>query len=79
MCWCTPNRRTPFCGNPDCVPPQKTHDGLPIIPGRPDVKPSPADGAVAQCGVCGLRITLVMGYVCNNPRCGVFPQVTCAT
>jgi hypothetical protein len=60
--------------------PQKTHDGLPIIPGRPEQQPvRPADGAIAQCGVCGLRILPVMGYVCNNPRCGVFPQVTCST
>lgn len=79
MCWCTPNIRTPYCGKPGCAPPQRTQDGLPIIPGRPEQPAGPADGAVAQCGVCGLRILPVMGYVCSNPRCGVFPQVTCAT
>lgn len=56
----------------------RTTDGLPIIPGRPEHPAGPADGAVAQCGVCGLRIMPVMGYVCSNPRCGVFPVVTCA-
>ena len=73
------NIRTPYCGKAGCVPPQLTHDGLPIIPGRPDNPAVPADGAVAQCGVCGLRIPMVVGYVCSNPRCGVFPQVMCAT
>lgn len=24
MCWCTPSIRTPCCGKPKCVPPQKT-------------------------------------------------------
>lgn len=76
MCWCTPGNRTPFCGKPGCAAPKRTQDGLPIIPGRPEQPAGPADGAVAQCGVCGLRITPVMGYVCSNPRCGVFPQVT---
>ena len=56
-----------------------TPDGLPIIPGLPDYPTRPADGAVAVCGVCGLRILPVMGYVCSNPRCGVFPQVICST
>lgn len=79
MCWCTPNRRTPFCGAPGCVPPPQTHDNLPIIPGLPEPAPQPADGAIAQCGVCGLRIMPVMNYVCTNPRCGVFPRVTCST
>lgn len=59
--------------------PERTGDGLPIIPGRLQPMPRPADGAVAVCGVCGLRIMPVMGYVCGNPECGVFPQVTCAT
>ena len=54
-------------------------DGLPVIPGLPEPMPKPPDGAVAICGVCGLRILPVMGYVCGNPRCGVFPRVTCAT
>lgn len=57
--------------------PKTSPDGLPIIPGLPENVPSPADGAVAVCGVCGLRIMPVMGYVCSNPRCGVFPRVTC--
>ncbi len=52
-------------------------DGLPIIPGFPDNIQRPADGAVAVCGVCGLRVMPVMHYVCSNPRCGVFPKVTC--
>jgi hypothetical protein len=33
----------------------------------------------AECGVCGLRLDQVMGYVCNNQNCVVFPQVTCST
>lgn len=54
-------------------------EGLPIIPPRDPMPQRPADGAVAICGLCGLRVMPVMGYVCSNPRCGVFPQVTCAT
>lgn len=29
------------------------------------------------CPVCKINLTGVMGYVCNNPKCPVFPVVTC--
>lgn len=58
----------------------RTPDGLPIIPPLPEPpRPRPADGAVAVCGLCGLRIGRTMGYVCYEPRCGVFPRITCGT
>lgn len=58
-----------------------TEDGLPII--KPIVPQWPKrgqDGAIAQCGVCGLRIMPVMGYCCprTNCPCG-FGSVTCST
>ena len=55
----------------------KNEEGLPIIPPIADKPQFPADGAVAICGVCGLRILPVMHYVCTEPNCGVFPKVTC--
>jgi hypothetical protein len=58
---------------------KRAPDGLPIIPPLPDPWPPAPDGAVAVCGVCGLRIMPVMGYVCPNMRCPVFPHVTCGT
>jgi hypothetical protein len=54
-------------------------EGLPIIPKLPEWPKRPADGAVAICGECGMRILQVMGYVCSRPRCPVFPNVTCGT
>ena len=74
MCWCTPMLRTPNCGKPNCIPPPRTFDNLPIIAPLPEQTPWLADGAVAQCGLCGLRIMPMMGYVCGKPRCGVFPK-----
>ena len=58
---------------------EKTPEGLPIIPPLPEPPAYAPDGAIAVCGLCGLRITRVMGYVCSNPRCGVFPRVTCCS
>lgn len=52
-------------------------DNLPVIPPIPPRPNSPADGAIAICGECGLRILPVMGYVCGNSRCPAFPRVTC--
>lgn len=55
-------------------------DGLPVIPPLPErPRDLPADGAIAVCGLCGLRLQRVMGYVCHRDRCGVFPRVTCST
>lgn len=52
-------------------------DNLPVIePLQESPKPS-YDGAVAICGVCGMRIMPVMGYVCPNARCPVFVKSTC--
>lgn len=56
---------------------ERDDERLPIIPPLPEAPPTPIDGAVAVCGLCGLRIGRVMGYVCHNVRCGVFPRVTC--
>lgn len=53
------------------------HEWLPVIQPRQPMPPVPADGAIAICGACGLRIYPVMHYVCTRPDCGVFPQVTC--
>lgn len=57
-----------------------TEDGLPIIqPIKqwPERKSAP-DGAIAVCGVCGLRIMSVMGYVCTRGDCPCgFGPVTC--
>lgn len=58
---------------------ERSADGLPVIPPRDPLPQRPADGAVAICGLCGLRVMPVMGYVCSNPRCGVFPVATCST
>jgi hypothetical protein len=49
-----------------------TEDGLPIIqPIKRDwpTQTSAPDGAIAVCGVCGLRIMPVMGYVCTRGDC----------
>lgn len=65
----------------NCAVPENAADheiALPIIPPIDPFPHRPADGAVAICGLCGLRVMPVMGYVCGNPRCGVFPQVTCS-
>lgn len=53
-------------------------DNLPVIPRLPEPAPRPADGAVAICGACGLRILPVMGYVCGRLDCPCFLQVTCS-
>jgi len=45
----------------------------PLPPDQPDRGPNPP---VAVCGECGIEIRQVM-HVCGNPRCPVFPRVTC--
>lgn len=30
-----------------------------------------------MCPKCGVKISGVMGYVCNSPNCPTFVQVTC--
>lgn len=50
--------------------------GVPCIPPLPEKTPHYSD-TVAVCGQCGLEIKQVMGYVCNNSRCPVFPKATC--
>lgn len=53
-----------------------TADGLPIIPPLPLPPTRPADGAIAQCGECGIRIPSgAWGYVCSRTRCPIFPRV----
>ena len=49
-------------------------EGLPIIPPREPAKVA-ADGAIAICGACGMRLFPVMGYSCSRDDCPVFPQV----
>ncbi len=44
-------------------------DGLPVIKPLPESPNVPADGAVAICGQCGIRILKIMSYYCANPRC----------
>lgn len=58
--------------------PKYTDDGLPIIPPLPKQPEPSRDGAIAQCGECGMRIMPVMGYVCQNARCPIMPRVTCS-
>ena len=58
---------------------KRNPEGLPIIPPRKLPARSPADGAVAICGACGLRVLPVMGYVCGRLDCPVFCVVTCGT
>jgi hypothetical protein len=54
-------------------------EGLPIIPPlNPAQQPKAADGAVAICGACGLRIYSVMGYSCPRLDCPVFMHATFA-
>ena len=56
---------------------RETNDeGLPIIPPLRKPPERPADGAVAICGVCGIRIYQVMHYVCYRHDCPCFPRVT---
>lgn len=51
---------------------------IPIIPKLPDDHPRPhPDEPWAICGECGMELRGVMGYVCPNSRCPVFPHVYC--
>lgn len=79
-CYCTGAcRKTGVCPVHGSVIHVRTDEWLPVIPPLPEpAAPPPVDGAVAVCGLCGLRITPIMGYVCSHPRCGVFPRVTCS-
>lgn len=56
---------------------EQKYEGLPVIPPLAPADPAPADGAVAICGACGLRLQPVMGYVCSRPGCPVFLNATC--
>ena len=56
---------------------QYNDEGLPIIPPLPELPKTPADGAIAICGQCGLRIKPIMGYSCSKSRCPIFPQIKC--
>jgi len=58
---------------------QYNDEGLPIIPALPKARKQAADGAIAICGECGLRIKPIMGYVCGKSRCPVFPTTSCGT
>lgn len=51
-------------------------DKIPVIPSKPEpsIDPNPV---VAICGECGIEVRQVMGYVCYNSRCPIFPQVIC--
>lgn len=51
-------------------------DNLPVLGPLKPAPTMPADGAVAICGQCGLRILRVMGYVCYNSNCPIQLRVT---
>lgn len=51
-------------------------DNLPVIPPLPETPKRPADGAIAICGKCGIRILPVMGYSCGHMDCPLFLKVT---
>lgn len=43
---------------------------VPIIPPLPPGMPDPdSNPIIAVCGECGLKMRMVMGYSCPNPRC----------
>lgn len=52
-------------------------EGLPIIPPLKKQPERPPDGAIAICGVCGLRLKPVMNYACPRSDCPCFAVVTC--
>ena len=39
--------------------------------------PTPIHEVEYECGECGMVFKGAMGYVCSNPRCPVFPVITC--
>jgi len=45
----------------------------------PYVPPGTVWGQSDVCPKCGIKISGVMGYVCNSPNCPTFPQVTCGS
>lgn len=48
--------------------------GVPVIPPldkKPDIGPNPT---VAVCGVCGIELKQVMGYVCGRDDCPCFSK-----
>lgn len=47
----------------------------PHIPHNP-LLPTPVAYAYNRCTKCGLHLSGVMGYVCNDSRCPTFPTVT---
>lgn len=49
------------------VPPTPPYKYTPTLP--QDVKP--------QCSKCGISLSGVMGYVCNDAKCPTFMKVTC--
>lgn len=40
--------------------------------------PTPIYETEYECGECGMTFRGAMGYVCSNPRCPVFPVITCS-
>jgi len=40
---------------------------------------SPQWPVAKHCSVCNIRIDGVMGYVCSNDNCPIFPRVTSET
>ncbi len=30
-----------------------------------------------KCSVCAISLKCIMGYVCNNPNCPIYPSATC--
>jgi hypothetical protein len=48
-----------------------------VIPGGPTYPATPVPAKYSYCPVCGIKLYEIMGYVCGNQDCPVFPQVTC--
>lgn len=61
--------------NPLPVQPQP-YDPHPVDPQWPTIPTIPVPQPT-RCGVCGLEIENLTGYVCNNTACPIFPRITC--
>ena len=50
--------------------------GVPVIQPLPEPRPIEINPTVAICGKCGLELKQVMGYVCSDSNCPVFPRTS---